>query len=61
MWVWIIVGAVALAAGVYAFWPRAGGLDSRVNRASILAHGRVDNYSGTSGSSDTGGGGDGGL
>jgi hypothetical protein len=57
MWIWIVVGVVAVAAAVYAFWPRAGGLDSRVNRASAIAQGRADDYNGTSGPNNSGGGG----
>ncbi|GAA4758873.1 hypothetical protein GCM10023350_50990 [Nocardioides endophyticus] len=53
MWTWI----VAVAAGIYAFWPRADGLDSRVDRATGIAHGRAGNYSGTSNSGADGGGG----
>lgn len=56
MWVWIVLAVVVVAAGIYAFWPRAGGLDARVNRASIIAHGRAGDYGGTSGGADTGGG-----
>jgi hypothetical protein len=62
MWLWIVLAVVVVAAGVYAFWPRAGGLDARVNRASIIAHGRADNYGGTSGPNNGGAdGGGGGL
>jgi hypothetical protein len=61
MWTWIVLGVVAVSAGVYAFWPRAGGLDSRVNRASGIAHGRAGNYSGTSGPNNSGADGGGGL
>jgi hypothetical protein len=64
MWIWIVVAVVAVAAGVYAFWPRADHLGSRVTRASTLAHGRADPYGGTSGPNSSGagdGGGGGGL
>lgn len=56
MWTWIVLAVMVVAAGVYAFWPRAGGLDARVNRASAIAHGRTDSYDGYSGPSDAGGG-----
>ncbi|GAA4721064.1 hypothetical protein [Nocardioides conyzicola] len=44
MWIWIVVAVVVVAAGVYAFWPRADHLGSRVNRASAIAQGRAENY-----------------
>jgi hypothetical protein len=55
MWFWIILAVVALAAGVYAFWPRADNLGARVNRTSAIAHGKAENYD------NEGGGGGGGL
>lgn len=46
MWIWIVLGVVAVAAVVYAFWPRADRFGSRVNRTSTIAQGRAENYDG---------------
>ena len=55
MLIWII-GAVVTATLVWAFWPRAGGLDARVRRSSAIAQSSVG-LRGGAGPSDPSGGG----
>ena len=43
MWVWIVIGVVALAAALYALWPRAGGIDdAAAMRGRQNAHGALE-------------------
>ena len=60
MIVLIVIGIFVAVMVVYAFWPRADQLGSRVSRASTIAHGRSDNYGGGAGSDNGGGAGTGG-
>ena len=45
MWVWTIIGVVVLAAAVWAFWPRRGGIDGeRMRRSRHIDEGRAEQY-----------------
>ncbi|GAA1769650.1 hypothetical protein GCM10009795_014770 [Nocardioides hankookensis] len=57
MIVLIVIGIFVAVMVVYAFWPRADGLGSRVNRASTIAHGKAGNYDNDGGGGSGGGGG----
>lgn len=57
MIVLLVIGIVVAVMAVYAFWPRAGGIDGRVNRASAIAKGNAEKYDGMSGPNNGGGGG----
>lgn len=50
MWIWIVLAVVAVAAGLYAFWPRKGGIsDRRALGGRRTAQGTVENYNNPSG------------
>ena len=45
MLLWIIIGIVVVAAGVWAFWPRRRGVvDGDVRRSRRTTQGKVGNY-----------------
>lgn len=50
MWIWIVLAVVAVAAGLYAFWPRKSGIDDRKAMSGrSTAKGSVENYNNPSG------------
>jgi uncharacterized iron-regulated membrane protein len=50
MWIWIVLAVVAVAAGLYAFWPRKRGISDRnALGGRRTAQGTVENYNNPSG------------
>lgn len=50
MWIWITLAVVALACGLYAFWPRRRGISDRAALSGRRsAQGTVENYHNPSG------------